>query len=156
MRNTTSAAVALVRGEGATAEVLLVHPGGPFWARKDLGAWGLPKGGIEAGEDPLTAAKREFGEELGAVAPEGPYVPLGEARLKSGKRIIGFGVRGDFDVTTLRSNEVEMEYPARSGRMVRFPEVDRAVWATLFRATELVNPGQLPLVVAALEALRRA
>lgn len=152
MKNALSAAIALLRGEGATAEVLLVHPGGPFWAKKDAGAWSLPKGEVEAGEDLLTAAKREFTEELGSPPPEGPYTPLGEAKLKSGKRVIAFATRGDFDIATVRSNEIELEYPAHSGRKLRFPEVDRAAWATLERARELVNPGQLPLIDAALKS----
>lgn len=145
-----SAALALVRGEGAAAEVLLVHPGGPFWAKKDAGAWGLPKGLVEAGEDELAAAKREFEEETGQRAPLGPYRALGEVKLKSGKRVVAFAARGDFDVTQLQSNEIEIEYPPRSGHTLRIPEVDRAAWATLTQAHELANPAQLPLIAAAL------
>jgi predicted NUDIX family NTP pyrophosphohydrolase len=149
---TRSAGLALVRGDGAAREVLLVHPGGPFWAKKDAGAWSLPKGLLEAGEAPLTAARREFSEEVGHPSPAGPYVPLGEVTLKSGKRVIAFAARGELDAAAIRSNEIELEYPPRSGKMLRIPEVDRAVWATLERAKVLINPAQVPLVEAAMRA----
>lgn len=147
-----SAGIALVRGDGPAREVLLVHPGGPFWARKDAGAWSLPKGLLDHGEDPLAAAKREFAEELGHPAPPGPYVALGEISLKSGKRVIAFAARGELDPATICSNEIEVEYPPHSGRTLRIPEVDRAAWATLERARVLLNPAQVPLVEAALRA----
>ena len=143
-----SAALAMVRrGRAGAPEVLLVHPGGPFFATKDAGAWSLPKGLLEPGEDALTAARREFHEETGSPAPNGPTTPLGEVVLKSGKHVIGFGVLGDFEVTTLKSNEVELEL---RGRLVRFPEVDRAEWMTLERARVAANPAQLPLIERAL------
>ncbi len=143
-----SAALALVRrGASGVAEVLLVHPGGPFFAKKDAGAWSLPKGLLEPGEDELTAARREFHEETGMAAPEGQATPLGEIVMKSGKHVIAFGIVGDFDVTTLKSNEVEMEV---RGRLARFPEVDRAEWASLERARVSINPAQLPLIERAL------
>ena len=147
-----SAGIALVRGNGASREVLLVHPGGPFWAKKDAGAWSLPKGLLDEGEEPLAAARREFSEEIGHPAPAGPYVPLGEVTLKSGKRVIAFAARGDLDPATLRSNEIDVEHPPRSGRTLRIPEVDRAAWATLERAKVLLNPAQVPLVEAAMRA----
>ena len=147
-----SAGLALVRGDGPAREVLLVHPGGPFWAKKDAGAWSLPKGLLDDGEEPLAAAKREFHEELGHPAPAGPYVALGEISLKSGKRVIAFAARGELDPATMRSNEIEVEYPPHSGRTLRIPEVDRAVWATLERARVLLNPAQVPLVEAAMRA----
>lgn len=147
-----SAGIALIRGDGPAREVLLVHPGGPFWAKKDEGAWSLPKGLLDEGEAPLAAAQREFSEELGHPAPEGPYVALGEISLKSGKHVIAFAVRGDLDPATIRSNEIDVEHPPRSGRMIRIPEVDRAVWATLERAKVLLNPAQVPLVEAAMRA----
>lgn len=147
-----SAGLALVRGDGAAREVLLVHPGGPFWAKKDAGAWSLPKGLLEPGEDPLACALREFAEELGHPAPPGPYAPLGEVALKSGKRVIAFAARGQLDPATIHSNEIDLEYPARSGRILRIPEVDRATWASLERARVLLNPAQLPLVEAAMRA----
>lgn len=147
-----SAALALVRGDGAAREVLLVHPGGPFWAKKDVGAWSLPKGELEDGEDPLAAARREFEEETGHAPPAGPFVDLGEVVQKSGKHVRAFAARGEFDVLALRSNEVEVERPAKSGKVLRFPEVDRATWATLERARVLLNPAQVPLVERALTA----
>lgn len=130
--------------------MLLVHPGGPFWAKKDEGAWSLPKGLFEPGEDALEAAKREFTEETGCPAPTGPYRPLGEVKLKSGKHVVAFAAEGDFDVAALVSNEFELEWPPRSGRKIRAPEVDRACWAGLERARVLINPGQVPLVERAL------
>lgn len=145
-----SAGLALVRNGPHGREVLLVHPGGPFWAKKNEGAWSLPKGVQEPGEDPLAAAKREFTEETGCPAPTGTYRPLGEVKLKSGKHVVAFAVEGDFDVTTLRSNEIDVEWPPRSGRTLRVPEVDRATWVTLEHAKALINPGQVPLVEAAL------
>lgn len=149
---TRSAALALMRGTpGAPREVLLVHPGGPFWAKKHEGAWSLPKGVLEAGEDALAAAKREFHEETGAPVPEGRCVALGEAKLKSGKVVVAFATFGEFDVATLRSNEIDVEYPPRSGKTIRIPEVDRAEWADLERAKVLVNPGQVPLLVRAFD-----
>lgn len=147
-----SAAVALVRGDGPTREVLLVHPGGPFWAKKDAGAWSLPKGELEAGEEPLAAAQREFREETGQSAPEGPWVFVGEVEQKSGKRVVAFAARGTMEVDALRSNEVELEWPKGSGRRLRFPEVDRAIWADLARARTLVNPAQVPLIENAMAA----
>jgi predicted NUDIX family NTP pyrophosphohydrolase len=147
-----SAGIALVRGDGPSREVLLVHPGGPFWAKKDAGAWSLPKGLLDEGEEPLAAAQREFAEEVGHPAPPGPYVPLGEITLKSGKRVIAFAARGDLDPATIRSNEIDVEHPPRSGRTLRIPEVDRAAWCTLERAKVLLNAAQVPLVEAAFSA----
>lgn len=146
-----SAALAVVRrGPDGVAQVLLVHPGGPFFAKKDAGAWSLPKGLMEPGEDALAAARREFREETGCALPETEAVPLGEVTLKSGKRVVAFACVGDFDVSTLSSNEVELTV---HGRTVRFPEVDRAEWASLERATIAVNPAQRPLVERALALL---
>lgn len=142
-----SAALAVVRQGASGPEVLLVHPGGPFFAKKDAGAWSLPKGLVEAGEDLLAAARREFEEETGSKAPDGPATPLGEVVMKSGKHVVAFGVVGEFDVATLKSNEVELEV---RGKPMRFPEVDRAEWATLERAKVAINPAQLPLVERAL------
>lgn len=148
----TSAAVALVRRDGEAREILLVHPGGPYWAKKDEGAWSLPKGLVEQGEALLAAARRELAEELGVVAPEGPWVDLGSAKLKSGKVVHAFCARFDLDPATIRSNEIEIEWPPRSGRKVPVPEVDRAAWFGREEALRKVNPGQAPLVVAALDA----
>ncbi|MDP2269965.1 MAG: NUDIX domain-containing protein [Archangium sp.] len=148
-----SAGLALIRGDGAAREVLLVHPGGPFWAKKNEGAWSLPKGLLDPGEEPLEAAKREFFEEVGHPAPVGPCVALGEVTLKSGKKVIAFAVRGELDAATIRSNEIDVEFPPRSGRIIRIPEVDRAEWATLDRAKQLLNPAQVPLIEAAMRAV---
>lgn len=141
-----SAGLVLVR-EG---RVLLVHPGGPFWANKDEGAWSIPKGELEPGEEPLAAAVRETGEELGVAPPPGPFMPLGEVKMKSGKRVVAWAVRGDVDVTKVRSNEIEVEWPPRSGKTVRIPEIDRAAWVDLATARRLVNPALVPLVERAL------
>lgn len=147
-----SAGLLLVRGDGLAREVLLVHPGGPFWAKKDAGAWSIPKGLLEAGEDPLAAARREFSEELGHPAPAGPFVELGAVKLKSGKQVTAFAARGELDPATIRSNELDLEYPPRSGKLLRIPEVDRAEWCALERARLAVNPAQWPLVERAFAA----
>ncbi|HEX4602092.1 MAG TPA: NUDIX domain-containing protein [Gemmatimonadales bacterium] len=132
------------RGDGGL-EVLLVHPGGPFWAKKDLGAWSIPKGEIADGEDPLEAAQREFREETGCVA-RGDYVPLAPVRLSSGKIIHAWAVAGDCDPSRVPSNTFAMEWPPRSGRMRDFPEVDRAAWFPLSEARRRITPGQARLM----------
>jgi predicted NUDIX family NTP pyrophosphohydrolase len=132
------------RGKDGLA-VLLVHPGGPFWARRDAGAWSIPKGEVNPGEDLRDVAVREFTEELGAP-PQGPLQPLGEVRQAGGKRVTAFAVEGDFDTVTLRSNTFEMEWPPRSGRIRTFPEVDRAEWFILPVAAEKILAGQRPLL----------
>jgi predicted NUDIX family NTP pyrophosphohydrolase len=127
-------------------ELLLVHPGGPFWARKDEGAWSIPKGEYAEGEDPLIAARREFAEELGAPAPDGPCADLGEV-VQPGRKIVrAFAVEGDFDVNELHSNLFEMEWPPKSGQRRSFPEVDRAGWFSLADARRKILRGQLPLL----------
>jgi predicted NUDIX family NTP pyrophosphohydrolase len=137
----SSAGILLYRRRGGAVEVLLVHPGGPFWARKDAGAWSIPKGEYAAGEEPLDAARREFQEELG-IAVEGPALPLGDVKLKGGKVVAAWGVQGDLDPALVRSNSFEMEWPPRSGRLQMFPEVDRAEWFSLDAAREKLNPAQ--------------
>ncbi len=139
-----SAGIILLR-EGPTREALLAHLGGPFWAKKDLGSWNLPKGLVEAGETLEAAARREFHEELGHAAPE-RLSDLGEAQLRSGKRVHAFAGWGDFEPASLKSTVIELEYPARSGRFVRFPEIDRVTWASLERARQLLTPALVPLV----------
>lgn len=124
--------------------VLLAHPGGPFWAKRDLGAWSIPKGEY-AGEDVQAAARREFAEELG-VAAAGPLAPLGEIVQKGGKRVVAFALEGDIDAASIRSNTCEIEWPPRSGRRITIPEVDRAEWFSIDEARERILPAQLPLL----------
>ena len=126
-------------------EVLLAHPGGPFWAKKDASAWGIPKGLIEGSADPLTTAQREFTEETGFVA-QGPFVELTPVRQKSGKLVHAFACEGDFDPARLKSNTFEIEWPPKSKRMKSFPEIDRAGWFGLTAAREKIIPYQLPLL----------
>lgn len=140
----TSAGILLYRGEGDSLEVLLVHPGGPFWAKKDEGAWSIPKGELEDGEESRVCALRELEEEIGSslgLVPE-QLGGLGEVRLKSGKRVHGWAAEGDFDPAILRSNTFEMEWPPRSGKEREFPEVDRAEWFSPERARLKINPAQ--------------
>jgi predicted NUDIX family NTP pyrophosphohydrolase len=149
-----SAGILLHRqGIGGT-EVLLVHPGGPFWARKDLGAWSIPKGEVGEGEDPRECALREFAEETGARPPDGALDELGSVKLKSGKVVLAFAVAGDLDPEAVRSNTFELEWPPRSGRVEEFPEIDRAEWFGLDAARAKLNPAQAELVDR-LEALLR-
>ncbi len=148
----TSAGLLLYRTREGTREVLLAHPGGPFWARRDDGAWSIPKGEVDAGEDPYAAARREFAEELGAVPPDGEPLSLGEVRLKSRKRVVAWALEGDFEPGQLVSNTFEVEWPPRSGTIATYPEVDRAAWFDLETARVKLNEGQRPL----LDALSRA
>jgi predicted NUDIX family NTP pyrophosphohydrolase len=140
-----SAGILMYRRRGDGLEVLLVHPGGPFWRNKDLGAWSIPKGEYEPGEDSEAAARREFAEELGAT-PKGTLRPLGEIRQAGGKRVVAFAIEGDLDVDAIRSNQFELEWPPRSGRIQTFPEVDRASWFALPLARAKMNAGQRPLL----------
>jgi predicted NUDIX family NTP pyrophosphohydrolase len=130
---------------GGSLEVLLAHPGGPFWARKDAGAWSLPKGEIDAGEEPLAAACREFEEETG-LQPTPPYLPLGEVRQGSGKYVQAWAFEGDMDPAQLRSLTFEMEWPPRSGRMQVYPEVDRVAWFAFEDARSQILPAQAPFL----------
>jgi predicted NUDIX family NTP pyrophosphohydrolase len=134
------------RGADGEREVLLVHPGGPFWAKKDAGAWSIPKGEYEAGEDPFEVAQREFLEELGSPVPASEFVPLGEVRQSGGKVLTVWAAAGDLDVTTAVSNTFTVEWPPRSGRLQEFPEIDRAAWVPVDRARELLVKGQVPLL----------
>jgi predicted NUDIX family NTP pyrophosphohydrolase len=140
----TSAGILLFRRAGDALEVLLVHPGGPFWAKKDEGAWSIPKGEYGDDEDPLACALRELEEELGA-SPEldaDELIDLGTVRQKSGKVVRGWAAEADFDPATLRSNTFAIEWPPRSGAQREFPEVDRAEWFDLGTARRKVNPAQ--------------
>jgi predicted NUDIX family NTP pyrophosphohydrolase len=138
-----SAGILLYRQPGASLEVLLVHPGGPVWARRDLGAWSVPKGEYTEGEEePLAAARREFAEELGSPPPEAEPLDLGEVRQKSGKRVRAWALPGDLDTAQAQSNTFAMEWPPRSGRMREFPEIDRAEWFPVAEARERINPAQ--------------
>jgi predicted NUDIX family NTP pyrophosphohydrolase len=150
-----SAGILLYRERSRALEVLLVHPGGPLWARKDVGAWSLPKGEYAAGEDALAAARREFEEELGSPAPPGEPLELGEIRQRSGKRVRAWALAGDLDETGITSNTLEIEWPPRSGRRIEIPEVDRAEWFELERAREKINPAQAALLDRLLELRAR-
>ena len=146
-----SAGILLWRRGAEGVEVLLAHFGGPYWARKDAGAWSIPKGLIEAGESAEQAARREFAEELGAE-PEGDLVPLPPLRQKGGKWVEAFALEGEFEPDALASNSFAMEWPRGSGRLQSFPEVDRVRWFTLAEAQDVILPSQQELV----EALRAA
>ncbi len=146
-----SAGILVYRRHGDALEVLVVHPGGPFWARRDAASWSIPKGEIDDGEDPLAAARRELGEELGAQLELTGLVDLGEVRQKAGKVVRAWGARGAFDPETLASNTFEMEWPPRSGRRQEFPEIDRAAWVDPGEARRLLLPAQTAFVDRLLE-----
>lgn len=137
-----SAGILMYRKRDRIVEVLLVHPGGPFWRNKDLQAWTIPKGEIEPGEDPLVAAQREFAEELGLTAT-GPFLPLGQVRQKAGKVVHAWAFCGDFDSSQFRSNTTSIEWPPRSGQRMEIPEIDRAEFFSLEEATRRINPSQV-------------
>jgi predicted NUDIX family NTP pyrophosphohydrolase len=147
-----SAGILLYRRRPAGVEVLLAHPGGPFWARKDAGAWSIPKGLTNEGEDWLAAAKREFQEEMG-MAIEGECLDLGAHKQPSGKTIVAFAREGDFDPASLTSNAFSIEWPPHSGRTAEFPEVDRAAWYSIDEAMEKATRGQRPIIAALAEKL---
>jgi predicted NUDIX family NTP pyrophosphohydrolase len=146
-----SAGILLYRRDPDSLRLLLVHPGGPFWRGRDEGAWMIPKGLIEPGEDPLAAALREFEEELGAQ-PQGVPEPLCEVRQAGGKYVVAFALEGDFDPASLRSNEFTIEYPPKSGCFRAFPEVDEARWLTVEEAKARILKSQAP-IIDALETL---
>lgn len=140
-----SAGILLYRRRNGEPQVLLIHPGGPFWRNRDDGAWMMPKGQVEPGEEKLACALREFEEEVGS-RPVGEAVPLGGVRQAGGKWVEGFAIEGDLDPDRIVSTEFELEYPPRSGRFQSFPEVDRAAWFTLDEAETKLLPSQLPLL----------
>ena len=140
-----SAGILLYKRSAGELLVLLAHPGGPFWQKRDLGAWTIPKGEFDSSESPESAARREFREELG-VETIGVLEPLGEIVQKGGKRVTAFALEGDFDVSALCSNTFDVEWPPRSGRVVAFPEIDRVEWMTLGTARKKILPSQAPLL----------
>jgi predicted NUDIX family NTP pyrophosphohydrolase len=146
-----SAGILLFRRRPAGVEVLLVHPGGPFWGKKDAGAWSIPKGLVDEGEDLLAAAKREFLEETG-MPIEGEFLDLGAHKQPGGKTIVAWACAGDFDPALLKSNTFSLEWPPRSGRTAEFPEVDRAAWYSIDEAFMKIHKGQ-KAIIAALETL---
>lgn len=142
---TTSAGILLYRLHEGVAQVLLAHPGGPFWRRRDAGAWMLPKGELAAGEEAEACARREFEEELGVPAV-GALVALGRLRQRGGKWVEAFALEGDLDPATVRSNLFEIEWPPHSGQQASFPEIDRVAWFTLAQARQQILPSQAPLL----------
>src|SRR5689334_5507387 len=140
-----SAGILMFRRKRAQSELLLVHPGGPFWAREDNGAWSIPKGVYEEGEDPLAAAQREFQEETGSIAA-GNFIPLGSFRQSSGKIVSAWAVEGDYDVEKFKSNLFAMEWPPKSGQFKEFPEVDRIGWFAPAEAMRKILKGQTPIL----------
>jgi predicted NUDIX family NTP pyrophosphohydrolase len=149
-----SAGVLMFRRRSETIEFLLVHPGGPFWARKDDGAWSIPKGLFADDEDALAAAKREFEEETGQ-RPDGPFIELGSFKQPSGKHVHVWAVEGEFDLASFRSNSFAMEWPPKSGRTQEFPEADRAGWFAPQDALVKITKGQRPIIAALLERLQK-
>jgi len=147
MPQKTSAGVLLYRLGGREPEVLLVHPGGPFWAKKDVGAWFIVKGEIDAGEEPLATAKREFAEELGMPPPSSEYVELGSVKHRSGKVVLAWAAEGDIDVRAVKSNLFTLEWPPRSGKSAQFPEVDRAQFFSFAEAARRILPAERELLV---------
>ncbi|HVP88396.1 MAG TPA: NUDIX domain-containing protein, partial [Casimicrobiaceae bacterium] len=140
-----SAGLLMYRGAGADLAVLLVHPGGPFWRGKDIGAWSIPKGEIEEGADTLATARREFEEETGSRV-DGAFFALKPLKQKSGKLVHGWALQGDIDASSITSNTFSMEWPPRSGKEQEFPEVDRGGWFTIAAAREKILPGQLGFI----------
>ena len=147
-----SAGLLLFRETPSGVEVLLVHPGGPFWAKKDAGAWSIPKGEIAGGEEPLNAAQREVEEELG-FTPVGNFIPLEPVRQTGGKIVFAWAVRADFNPSDLRSNRFSLEWPPKSGRRQEFPEVDAAAWFGMDAARSKMIAGQVPLLDQLLKSI---
>ena len=142
---TVSAGILMYRRGEAGLDVLLVHPGGPFWRYRDLGAWSIPKGELDNGEDPEEAARREFAEELGITAT-GRLRPLGQVRQRGGKIVLAYALEGTLDAGAVRSNEISIEWPPRSGRIIQIPEIDRAEWFPLTLAREKILLSQQPFL----------
>jgi predicted NUDIX family NTP pyrophosphohydrolase len=151
-----SAGILLYRMNGTGVEVLLVHSGGPFWAKKDKGAWSIPKGEFTDDEEPLAAAKREFNEELGSPAPEGEYIDLGTVKQSGGKTVYAWTIQADFEPAMFRSNTFTMEWPPKSGQEQEFPEVDKVAWVPLDKAEAKVFKGQVAFFSTLAEKLGKA
>lgn len=149
-----SAGILVYRLCASSLELLLVHPGGPFWAKKDDGAWFIPKGEIEPDEEPLAAALREFREEVGIQPPSGTPLELGTVKNKGGKLIYGWALPGDLDLAEFHSNTFSLEWPPRSGKQREFPEVDRAQYFTLEQALLKMHPAEVPLIERLLRLLQ--
>jgi predicted NUDIX family NTP pyrophosphohydrolase len=149
-----SAGLVMYRERNADLEVLLVHLGGPFWAKKDAGAWFIPKGEVNRGEDELAAARREFEEETG-LQVDAHVLPLGSVRHKSGKKVTAWAFEGDCDPSALRSNTFQMEWPPRSGKVQEFPEIDRASFFTVEAAREKMHPAEFDFVIRLADLLAR-
>jgi predicted NUDIX family NTP pyrophosphohydrolase len=152
----TSAGLLLYRAAPDGLALLLGHPGGPFWVRKDDGAWSIPKGEYGPDEEPAAAAIREFTEELGAPPPPGPLLPLGSVRLRTGKVITAFARAGDFDADRITPGTFDLEWPPRSGRLRSFPEIDRVAWFDPVTARHKLTAAQVPFVDRLLAALGSA
>jgi predicted NUDIX family NTP pyrophosphohydrolase len=142
----TSAGILLWRGREGRLEVLLAHQGGPFWVKKDVGHWTIPKGEIEPGEQSVAVARREFAEETGIEAPDGPLIELGQITQKSGKLVLGWAVEGDLDPSTAVSNTFDMEWPPHSGVVLTFPEIDRVEWFDIGEARRRLKAAQVPFL----------
>jgi predicted NUDIX family NTP pyrophosphohydrolase len=144
-RPNVSAGLLLFRRSASGTEVFLAHPGGPFWQARDLGAWTIPKGVLDEGEDPLAAARREFAEETG-ITPREPFISIGSIRQKAGKVVHAWAWEGDADPAATTSNTMRVEWPRGSGTWIAFPEVDRCAWFDLTTAREKINPAQAELI----------
>ena len=142
----TSAGILLWRGRKGRVEVLLAHQGGPFWVKKDIGHWTIPKGEVEPGEEFVAVARREFAEETGHQAPNHPLIDLGQITQKSGKLVLGWAVQGDLDPSTATSNTYDMEWPPHSGTVQTFPEIDRVEWFDLDEARRRLKAAQVPFL----------
>ncbi len=154
-RSSVSAGLLLFRRAHGRLEVFLAHPGGPFWVRRDEGAWTIPKGGVEAGEDPLDAARREFQEETG-ILPTGEFIPLGSIRQRAGKIVHGWAWEGDADAATITSNTTQTEWPRGSGRRITYPEIDRCGWFSPEEARKRMNAAQAEFIGRLEELLAQA
>ena len=149
-----SAGIVVFREVEQEIEVLLVHPGGPFWASKDAGSWSIPKGLCDENEDALAAGQRELREETGIIVA-GEFIELGKFKQASGKTILAWAIRGDFDPASLQSNTFPLEWPPKSGQIRHFPEIDRAAWFSIAQAVPKITKGQLPILKVVAEKLSR-